>query len=251
MLSLPVDIPSLVFLLFSAAAAGLARGFSGFGSALIFVPLASTAVGPLVAVPLLLVVDGITTLGLVAPAARLANRTDVARMALGALMGVPTGVWLLSRLDPLIIRWSIVAIVILLLALLMSGWRYRNQPKPPVTIAVGAVSGLLTGIAQIGGPPVIAYWLGGAVSAIVMRANFILYFAISTVLSAVGYVWSGLVTAEVLILAACMAPLYAIGVWLGSRMFGMASELTFRRICYAMIAAAAVFSMPILDGLLR
>src|SRR5690606_30132281 len=96
---------------------------------------------------------------------------------------------------------------------------YRNQPKPPVTIAVGAVSGLLTGIAQIGGPPVIAYWLGGAVSAIVMRANFILYFAISTVLSAVGYVWSGLVTAEVLILAACMAPLYAIGVWLGSRMF--------------------------------
>jgi len=251
MLSLPVDIPSLVFLLFSATAAGLARGFSGFGSALIFVPLASTAVGPLVAVPLLLVVDGITTLGLVAPAARLANRTDVARMALGALMGVPTGVWLLSRLDPLIIRWSIVAIVILLLALLMSGWRYRNQPKPPVTIAVGAVSGLLTGIAQIGGPPVIAYWLGGAVSAIVMRANFILYFAISTVLSAVGYVWSGLVTAEVLILAACMAPLYAIGVWLGSRMFGMASELTFRRICYAMIAAAAVFSMPILDGLLR
>jgi len=251
MLSLPVDTPSLVFLLFSAAAAGLARGFSGFGSALIFVPLASTAVGPLVAVPLLLVVDGITTLGLVAPAARLANRTDVARMALGALMGVPTGVWLLSRLDPLIIRWSIVAIVILLLALLMSGWRYRNQPKPPVTIAVGAVSGLLTGIAQIGGPPVIAYWLGGAVSAIVMRANFILYFAISTVLSAVGYVWSGLVTAEVLILAACMAPLYAIGVWLGSRMFGMASELTFRRICYAMIAAAAVFSMPILDGLLR
>jgi len=251
MLSLPVDTPSLVFLLFSAAAAGLARGFSGFGSALIFVPLASTAVRPLVAVPLLLVVDGITTLGLVAPAARLANRTDVARMALGALMGVPTGVWLLSRLDPLIIRWSIVAIVILLLALLMSGWRYRNQPKPPVTIAVGAVSGLLTGIAQIGGPPVIAYWLGGAVSAIVMRANFILYFAISTVLSAVGYVWSGLVTAEVLILAACMAPLYAIGVWLGSRMFGMASELTFRRICYAMIAAAAVFSMPILDGLLR
>src|SRR5690606_16813936 len=147
-----------------------------------------------------------TTLGLVRPAARFANRRDVARMALGALAGVPVGVWLLSRLDPLVIRWSIVAIVILLLALLMSGWRYRSEPKPPVTIAVGAVSGLLTGIAQIGGPPVIAYWLGGAVPAIVMRANFILFFAISTVLSAAGYVWSGLVTAEVLVLAACMVP---------------------------------------------
>jgi len=251
MLSLPIDAPSLIFLLFAALAAGLARGFSGFGSALIFVPLASTAVGPVVAVPLLLVVDGILTLGLIPPAARLADRRDVGLMALGALVGVPTGVWLLSRLDPLIIRWSIVAIVILLLALLMSGWRYRSPPKPPVTVVVGAISGLLTGIAQIGGPPVIAYWLGGAVSALVMRANFILYFAISTVLSAVSYVWSGLVTAEVIVLAACMAPLYGVGLWLGSRMFGMASELTFRRICYAMIAAAALFSMPVLDGLLR
>ena len=34
-------------------------------------------------------------------------------------------------------------------------------------------------------------------------------------------------------------------------LFGLASEATFRRVCYAMIAAAAFVSLPIFDGLLR
>lgn len=241
----------LAFLIAAALAAGLARGFSGFGSALIFVPLASAVVGPQVAVPLLLVVDGVMTLGLIPGAVRRADRRDVLIMACGAVFGVPAGIYLLMNLDALILRWAIVAVVVLLLALLLSGWRYHGRPKAPLTVFVGLVAGLFSGVAQIGGPPVIAYWLGGAIPAVTVRANIILYFAISAVLSAVGYVWSGLITVQILILAAVVAPLYGLGVWLGSRMFGLASERTFRHICYMMIAFAALVSMPILDDFLR
>src|ERR1700730_12593677 len=45
----------LLFLLASAFIAGLARGFSGLGAALIFMPLASSVVGPKLAAPLLLI----------------------------------------------------------------------------------------------------------------------------------------------------------------------------------------------------
>jgi uncharacterized membrane protein YfcA len=37
---------SLAYILVTAFVAGLARGFSGFGSALIFIPLASSMIGP-------------------------------------------------------------------------------------------------------------------------------------------------------------------------------------------------------------
>ena len=37
--------------------AGLARGFSGFGAAMIFVPVASAVLGPVVAMPVLLIAD--------------------------------------------------------------------------------------------------------------------------------------------------------------------------------------------------
>jgi uncharacterized membrane protein YfcA len=242
---------AFAFLIVAALAAGLARGFSGFGAALIFVPLASAVVGPQVAVPVLLVVDGVMTVGLIPGALRKADRRDVLTMTLGAVFGVPAGVYLLSTLDPSTIRWAIVVVVVILLALLMSGWRYHGRPKPLLTVFVGLLAGFFSGVAQIGGPPVVAYWLGGAIPAITVRANIIFYFAISTVLSAVGYVWGGLITTQILVLALITAPLYGLGVWLGSRMFGLASEHTFRRICYAMIAVAALISMPILDNLLR
>ncbi|MBL9048296.1 MAG: sulfite exporter TauE/SafE family protein, partial [Tabrizicola sp.] len=47
------------------------------------------------------------------------------------------------------------------------------------------------------------------------------------------------------------APGYALGLFLGTRMFRLASELAFRRACYLLIAAAAVISLPALDGALR
>lgn len=248
MMTPPLPGTVLGFLLLVTLIAGLARGFSGFGSALIFVPLASVVVGPQMAAPLLLVVDGVMTLGMIPPALRLANRHEVATMAVGALIGIPAGVWALTQFDPLVIRWAIVAIVAALLVLLVSGWRFRARPRPALTVGVGLASGLLSGAAQIGGPPVVAYWLGGITPPKIVRANIISYFVVSTVLSAVAYLWGGLMTRQVLVLALILAPAYAAGVWAGSRMFGLASEVAFRRICFAMIAAAAVLSMPVLDG---
>jgi uncharacterized protein len=243
--------PALAMLVVVTLAASLARGFSGFGAALIFVPLASALLGPQVAVPLLLVTDGIMTAGMIPAALRAADRRDVLTMSLGALVGVPAGTWLLTSLDPVTLRWAIAALAAVMLVVLVSGWRYRNRPTAPLTILVGLVSGLCSGAAQIGGPPVVAYWLGGQSPASVVRANIIFYFAISTLIAAVGYVWGGLITWRILALALVIAPVYGLGTWAGSRMFGLASEQTFRRICLAMIATATVVSLPLLDGWLR
>lgn len=241
----------LLFLVAAALAAGLARGFSGFGAALIFIPLASALVGPQLAVPLLPVVDGFTTIGMIPKAFKSADRREVATMALGAVAGIPMGIYCLAILDPDTIRWAITGVVVLLLTLLISGWRYDGQPKAPLTIVVGLVAGLFSGVAQIGGPPVIAYWLGGAIPAAAVRANIILLFAVTTVISLAGYLIGGLITMKIVWLAVLVAPFYGVGVWLGSRMFGLASERTFRMTCYVMIAAAALLGMPLLDGLLR
>jgi uncharacterized protein len=48
-----------------------------------------------------------------------------------------------------------------------------------------------------------------------------------------------------------VGPVYGIGVWLGSRLFGRASEKLFRTICYALIAAAVMVGLPALDDVLR
>jgi uncharacterized membrane protein YfcA len=65
------------------------------------------------------------------------------------------------------------------------------------------------------------------------------------------YVATGLVTRDSLLLACIVGPVYAVGVWFGASLFGKASETVFRAICYALIAAAVIFGLPALDGVLR
>lgn len=243
--------PEIAVLLAIAVVAGLARGFSGFGAALIFMPVASAIIGPQLAAPLILVVDLVMALPMLPDAWKRANRRDVGTMAIGALVGVPLGGAALALADPLWIRWGIVATVVTLLALLGSGWRYRHRPTPPLTIAVGVTSGLFSGAAQIGGPPIVVYWLSGIIPAVIVRGNIVLYFAVSSVITAVTYLTAGLIGTTVLLLTLATAPFYGAGIYVGSRLFGLASEKTFRRICFSLIAIAAIIGLPLLDHVIR
>ena len=242
---------SLVILVVTAFIAGLARGFSGFGSALIFMPLASSVIGAQLASPLLLLIDFLTTLTLIPNAARRADKRDVSIISIGALIGIPLGTMVLALADPLTVRWIIALLIISLLVLLMSGWRFRGRPTMPLTISVGFTGGFFGGLAQAGGPPVVLYWLREGAVAAVTRANIILYFAIGDVLIVISYFVGGLWTTTVLGLALATGPLFGLGLWIGSKLFGVASDDTFRRICYALIAVSAVVGLPLFDRLFR
>ena len=214
--------PTLLAMFAGAAfLAGLARGFSGFGAALIFIPLASAIVGPRIASAVLLVVDGVLTLGMIPPAFRMADRREVFTMRkAGALVGVPLGTLLLSHGDPLTLRWIISTVVVVLLLFLLSGWRYSGRPKTPLTLFTGFLAGLFSGAAQLGGPPVVAYWLGGALKGAFVRANVILYFAVSTVISTASYFFGGLFTADVFVFFLLALPFYGAGLYVGARLHG-------------------------------
>lgn len=231
--------------------AGLARGFSGFGAALILIPVGGSIVGPKIISPVLLVIDTIAAAGMLPAAWRGANRREVFTMASGALIGVPLGTAALALADPLILRWAITVVSALMLILLVSGWRYHGQPRAPLTAGVGGIAGVFSGAAQLGGPPVVAYWLSGASDMLVIRSNLMLYFVISSALTAVTYLISGLFVEQVFALTLVVLPLYAGGLYAGSRLFGLAKPSTFRIICYVLIGASAILGMPALDGLLR
>lgn len=242
---------AILLLIAASFIASLARGFSGFGGALIFVPLASAAVGPQAAAPILLVIDGVAQLALLGNAWRQANRREVGIMAAGALVGIPLGAAILAYVDATALRWAIAVLIVAMLALLISGWRYHGRPSTSTTVGVGFAAGILPGAIQAGGPPVVAYWLGGSNAALTVRANIILFFFCTSVVATVSYLAAGLLGPGVLLLSALTAPGYAVGMFLGTRMFGLASDAMFRRVCFVLIAAAAVISLPALDAVLR
>lgn len=242
---------ALATALIAAFVGGLARGFSGFGAGLIFMPLAAAALGPRVAAPVLLIVDAVLILPYVRAAIAACERRSLLLMVAGAYLGIPLGVFLLASLDPIALRWGIAVLSVAMLALLMSGFRLPRTPRPPATLAVGAVAGAMTASVQVGGPPVVVYWLSSPLAPKAVRANLILFFLATTAGAAIGYALAGLFTGHVLALALVVGPAYATGLFLGTRLFGAASERVFRSISYALIALAALLSLPVLDGVLR
>jgi len=246
-----VTVNTAIAICVIAFVSGTARGFSGFGSALIFMPLASSMAAPRLVAALLLIIDFVAALPLAPNAWKHADRKATAVMVLGALIGVPIGTYFLSRLDPVTTRWIISAFVFALLILLLSGWRYRGKDYPVISVGIGALSGFCSGLAQTGGPPIVGYWLGRPIASAIARANILLFFAASDFFSAVSYALTGLITADAIRFSLLVGPVYAVGVGLGAALFGRASETLFRAICYALIAAAVIIGLPALDGVLR
>jgi uncharacterized membrane protein YfcA len=246
-----VGINATIAICAVAFVSGTARGFSGFGSALIFMPLASSIADPRLVAALLLIIDFVAAAPLLPGAWQKADRKATAIMVTGALIGVPIGTYFLSRLEPVTTRWIISAFVFALLLLLLSGWRYRGKDHAAVSVGIGGLSGFCSGLAQTGGPPIVGYWLGRPLPSVIARANILLFFGASDLFSAVSYAAAGLITMNAILFALVVGPVYAVGVWFGASLFGKASETVFRAICYALIAAAVIFGLPALDGVLR
>jgi uncharacterized membrane protein YfcA len=229
----------------AALVASTVRGFSGFGAGLIFMPVGAACLDPKTAVGVLYLIDTILVLPFVVKSAKLVDWREIAPLGIGAVATVPAGVAVLVHLDPVPLRWGISLAILIPVALLAAGWRYHGPTRVWLSLAVGAVAGFLSGAAQIPGPPVLIYWLGRSVVSTTMRANAFTFFMFSTVVSGIALLFGGIFTAEVMAQAAVLFPIYAAGIYVGGRMFGLASEATYRGIAYATILFVAVASMPV------
>lgn len=243
--------PSLIVVLVTALIAGLVRGFAGFGAGLIFMPVAAAAFDPKIAAAAFLIMDNVLTMPLIVKAAPTCRWRTVLPTAIGAIVTVPLGAAILAYADPLLLRWGLSVLVLILLGLLVSGLRYSGEPHTAASIAVGGTAGVLGGIGQVAGPPVIAFWVAGPYPPPIIRANLIMFFAVMSVASMAAYFWNGFFTAEALRTILIFAPAYAIALFAGAQLFGKAPDTYYRRIAYAIIALAAITSIPALDGILR
>jgi uncharacterized protein len=230
-----------------ALLAGVVRGFSGFGSAQIYIPLIAAVYSPRVAAVTLLVIDALGTAPFTVRAFAHCTRHEVLPMYIAAAVAVPFGTLALLVVNPIVLRWFIALLVLSLVAVLMSGWRYHGRPSLPVTIGVGLFSGFGAGAVQIAGPPVLIYWLSSTNKVGTVRANFLVYFLLLDVTSCAVYLWQGLFTAELLALSLLLAIPFFAATAAGATFFHGASDVLYRRIAYAIIAVSALISLPVFD----
>lgn len=245
-----VTLQGIAILLLATFLGGLVRGFTGFGFAMVFMPLASLVLGPVAALGLIWVIDMPFALPIGFRAAKRAEWSEVIPLLIAATLTLPVGVALLTWLDQQTMRWILAVLVLGAVALMASGWRYHGKPGLPLSLGVGAASGLCNGLASIGGLPLAVFWLGAQRNdRHKTRANLQTYIGLSTVISGTILTLKGIITLASALMALPLFAIYGIGLWLGTHAFGIASEQTFRRIAYLTIFLSALVSLPLWDAL--
>jgi uncharacterized membrane protein YfcA len=234
-----------------ALIAGTVRGFVGFGAGMIMIPFVSALYTPQIGATSILIADGVLTIPYILRSIRHFEPRTVAPVALGAVVAIPFGAYLLTTIDPTPIRWAMVPIIAGLLAITLSGWRYHGIPKVGVSLATGATSGFLSGLIQLSGPPVIVLWMSGPFPPQTIRANIFIYFAVTSVVAVISYWFGGVFSRDLVPVLVPMIPAYAVGLALGSRFFGKADPKVFRRVAVALIGCSVIVSMPLFDAWLR
>jgi uncharacterized membrane protein YfcA len=245
-----VSASGLAVLLLATLLGGLVRGFTGFGFAMVFMPLASMVIGPVAALALIWCIDAPFALPIALRNAKHAEWREVAPLLLTATLALPAGIWLLIWLDRETMRWILAGLIFAAVALMASGWRYHGRPGIPLSLGVGVLSGLFNGMASIGGMPLAVFWLGAQRNdRHKTRANLQTFFGCSTLISGTVLWWNGILTVSALLMALPLFAAYGAGMWAGTHGFRLANEATFRRIAYAVIFLSALVSLPLWDGL--
>lgn len=239
LLALPVD-HRLAAVVLAVFVAGFLRGFVGFGAALITVPILSAVVGPHIAVAVSAVMGFPAVLQLLPEAIRRAERPVVLPVCAAIMVAAPFGTWLLVAADPALMKIAISLLVIVMVAILASGWRLEGHIGLPKLFAAGVAGGLVQGSAGIGGPPVVAVALSRPGEPAQQRANVLGLMTAINLASFLPLLYFGLFTRLAILYGVLLFPVYSLATALGARYFSLGGQRYYRNAAMGVLLAVGL-----------
>jgi len=233
------------WLVLGAFLAGIVRGFTGFGTAMVYLPIAGQFLSPAACLVTMIVMDLVGPLPAVPRALRDGHTRDVLRLGAGALIGAPIGLAILLMMQPDAFRTVVSVVSLVLLGLLLSGVRYSGTVTKPLIYATGALSGLFGGIAGLPGPPTILFYMARPLPPQVIRASLLLFLVLVDVLLLANLASRGMLTREPRLVGLLLTPPYTLAIVAGSWAFSPRHETLYRRAAYLVIAVSALKGLPI------
>lgn len=236
----PLLIAGAAAMTFGAA---FIRGLTGFGMAIILVPLLGLIVSPGEAV-----VVGILLQLLIGPVGLKiiyadADRRSALLIATIAMLATPIGVWLLIGTPKDMARLLIAAIAIGAFLLVLLPVKPDHKPGRMETVLTGIASGILTGFAAMPGPPVVPYYLRQPIAPVIARASMMLVFFATAIAGTISSVALGLTSWRLAWLSLLLFPAVLLGNWLGKMCFGRVSAPMWRSMVAVILGIAGISAL--------
>jgi uncharacterized protein len=221
-----------------ATLAAFAQSVSGFGSALVAVPLLSILAGPRTAVVTITALSIAMTALATARERRHVEWRVAATLAVTGLVGMPVGLLLLTTLDARVLTLVIAVLVLAFALLLARGW--SAHPGPWARRAAGVTSGAMLTSTGMNGPPLVIVLQAMRLRPDRFRATLQAVFCSQDIAAVAGFVVVGQVSRTALVAVAAGLPGLPVGWLLGDRVFAGIHPQLFRRVVLGMLVLSAV-----------
>ena len=236
---MPFDPNTLIVALLIAAAAGVVRGVTGFGGAMVMSAPLALLIGPRLMVPIVLLLESVVAAPMLWQTRTLVNWRLMGAILVAACIFVPLGTLILISLEPQLMRRAVAVTVIVFAVILLVGWRYSSRPRLATSVGLGALSGTMLGATSVGGPPVILYLLSGPDPVATTRANLTLYVTVTSV-AGLAALWHHDVLDGVAGWASLwLAPPYYAGLLGGTAVFPHLTDARFRQLTLVLLIAVS------------
>jgi hypothetical protein len=243
-----VEGPGVTLLLVATTVAlgASLQSVSGFGFALIAVPIISTLVGAKVAVVGTSTLGPLLTLSLAASGRRHV-RVGVVRVVTGAaIVGMPVGLWVLTHVADHVLTIVIALVVIAMTFLLITG--VTASDRAGLDVAAGFASGVLATSTGTNGPPLVLALQARRVPSSEFRATLSAALLLQGTIALLGFAIARQFTMEVARVVAVGVPGLLAGRLVGDRLFASLDQRRFRGVVLGLLMLSGLFSLA--DALL-
>ena len=235
-------VPAIIAALLAAFGSAFVRGLTGFGMAILLVPVLALTLTPVDAVLLANFLSVFIGLSEIRRLLRGAERSAWFIIA-AVVVTTPVGLYLLSLTTPAIARVVIAFIALSAFAAILLPRRGALEHHPVTTGGVGILSGLMTGYAGMPGPPVVPYYVGRDIPRETAKASMLLIFTCASATGLASGAAIGVLDWRLALLAVLLFPAVLLGNWLGNKASGRIADRTWRICVGAVLGAAAVAAL--------
>ena len=226
-----------------ALLSGVVYGYSGFGGALLMIPILSLLIEPVHAVAATMIAAVIGQIPTAWQAARLAQWKECGPLLLVSIITTPVGVYLLASGDPQFVRRLVGLGTIAMASVLLVGWTYRGNRSRTASAMFGAMIGVFNGATGQGGPIAVAYFIAAHVEPSIQRANIVTaVMGMSVVLLGV-LTFSRILTLEVMLFGLALGIPFILGAWLGGYLFAVIPLKNYKRVIITLLFVAGASAL--------
>jgi uncharacterized membrane protein YfcA len=223
--------------------ASIVRGFTGFGLALVAVPLIQFFMPVTDTAVFIAMINLIFSLLYYRKSSEIVKSQPLGAMAVWTGVGVAAGTVILKFVNPGYIQLVWGLLIILIVVALVRGLNLNIRAERTALTLSGLFGGVLAGATGITGPPVAIILSSIKTPKEKFNAIISIFILFAVSYALIFYLITGLIRKETILLALCSVPALLAGLYTGDRLVSHISQKTFTTIVYIVLIIMGIVTL--------